>query len=392
MALTPEELERRKAHFVTRTAQYISLGYDRLVAPAFVLDAAGSLEGPVLDLGTGMGLMAREAARRGLEVVSADIAAEDQQVAAFLTDDPALASRIRFTLADGAALPFPNGYFGCAVTMDVLHHLADGAAVLKEVLRVVKPGGLVILGEFSAEGFALVSNVHLGEGRVHAEGPVTLDWSRGFLSGLGTKELALREGHLHRAAVLQTSADAGAPRAFAALDRPGLLRALDVFAKNWLAHDGCWFLAAEKRYGMETAMELDAASWRLFAAAEARRIMEAFSIPRGGGLCALEQALTYRMYSFINPYRVEWSEAGRTLRFFMEACRVQETRHRKGLPDFPCKVVGEVEFETFARTVDARIGTRCLHCPPDSEAHGHCCWEFRISGVSQDNPKAGDAN
>ncbi len=382
MALTPEELDRRKAHFWTRTAQYKSLGFDRLVAPAFVLDAAGSLAGPVLDLGTGMGLMAREAARRGLEVASVDVAVEDQQVAAFLTDDPALAGRIRFTLADGAALPFPDGYFGCAVTMDVLHHLADGAAVLKEVLRVVRPGGLVILGEFSAEGFALVSDVHAEEGRVHPEGPVTLDWSRGFLSGLGAKELALREGHLHRAAVLQTSADEGAPPVFAALDRRGLFNALGVFAKNWLAHDGCWFLAAEKRYGLETAVELDAASWRLFAAAEARRIMEAFSIPPGGGLRALERALAYRMYSFINPYRVEWSEDGGVLRFYMEACRVQETRHRKGLPDFPCKSVGEVEFETFARTVDRRIEARCLHCPPEPETHGHCGWEFRISGAA----------
>src|SRR5512146_662999 len=93
------------------------------------------------------------------------------------------------------------------------------------------------------------------------------------------------------------------PAAFAALDRDGLLTALDVFAKNWLAHDGSWFLAAEERHGMGAAIEMDAASWRRFAEAEARRILEAFSIPRGGGLDALEKALLLRMYSFINPCR-----------------------------------------------------------------------------------------
>lgn len=167
---------------------------------------------------------------------------------------------------------------------------------------------------------------------------------------------------------------------FASLDREGLLKALDVFAKHWLAHDGCWFLAAEERYGLQTAIELDTESWRRFAAAEARRIMEAFDIPKNGGLAALERALAFRMYSFINPYRFERSADGATLRFSMESCRVQDTRHRKGLPDFPCKSVGIVEFETFARTVDPRIVTACVSCPPDAEAKGHCLWEFRVAG------------
>jgi len=42
----------------------------------------------------------------------------------------------------------------------------------------------------------------------------------------------------------------------------------------------------------------------------------------------------------------------------MDVCRVQETRRRKGLPDFPCKTVGTVEFTTFAATVDRRIDLR----------------------------------
>ena len=115
---------------------------------------------------------------------------------------------------------------------------------------------------------------------------------------------------------------------------------------------------------MEAAIDLDTASWRRFAAAEARRIMSAFAIPPGGGLESLRQALSYRMYSFINPWRVEATADG-GLRFFMESCRVQDTRHRKGLPDFPCRSVGQVEFETFARTVDPRAsGPRACTARP----------------------------
>ncbi len=84
-------------------------------------------------------------------------------------------------------------------------------------------------------------------------------------------------------------------KTFATMEREDLLRALAMFARNWLAHDGCWFLAAEERFGMDTAIALDTASWARFAAAEARRIMATFGIPEGGGLPALEEALGLRL-------------------------------------------------------------------------------------------------
>lgn len=168
------------------------------------------------------------------------------------------------------------------------------------------------------------------------------------------------------------------PNAFEAMSREDLLRALEMFAKNWLAHDGCWFLAAEERFDMETAMDLDTRSWKRFAAAEARRIMSTFNISERGGLEALETALSLRLYAVINSQRTEWSDDGRHLRFFMDVCRVQEARRRKGLPDFPCKAVGTVEFETFAATVDPRIQTTCLHCPPGAAPGTYCGWEFSI--------------
>jgi uncharacterized protein DUF6125 len=166
--------------------------------------------------------------------------------------------------------------------------------------------------------------------------------------------------------------------AFDSMGREDLLRALEMFAKNWLAHDGCWFLAAEEHFGLDTAIELDTRSWERFAAAEAHRIMTTLPIPQQGGLDALEKALGLRMYSIINAQRVEWSEDRKRLRFFMDVCRVQETRRRKGLPDFPCKSVGTVEFETFARTIDSRIRTTCLHCPPEAVEGQYCGWEFSL--------------
>lgn len=165
---------------------------------------------------------------------------------------------------------------------------------------------------------------------------------------------------------------------FETMSRKELLQALTMFAKNWLAHDGCWFLAAERHYGLDAAMRLDADAWGAFAGAEARRILRGFGLAPDGGLATLERALGLRMYALINRQHCEWLDGGARLRFVMDRCRVQETRRRKGLPDFPCRPVGEVEFASFARAVDSRIRVRCLFCPPDAPPGGACAWEFTI--------------
>jgi len=158
--------------------------------------------------------------------------------------------------------------------------------------------------------------------------------------------------------------------------RDDLLLLLDVYAKNWLAHDGCWFLAAEEKYGLATAIELDRKSWERFAPAEARRIMQTFGIT-AGGLASLEKALNYRLYAMINKPSSRWTEDG-ALEFRMNECRVQATRRRKGLPDFPCKPVGIVEFSGFAAAIDPRIRTECVACPPDPVGEAYCTWRFTI--------------
>jgi hypothetical protein len=86
------------------------------------------------------------------------------------------------------------------------------------------------------------------------------------------------------------------------------------------------------------------------------------------------------MYAVLNEQHVEWADNGRTLRFVMDGCRVQDTRRRKGLPDFPCRPVGDVEFSTFASTIDSRVVTRCVHCPPEPNLAGACTWEFTLGG------------
>jgi len=163
------------------------------------------------------------------------------------------------------------------------------------------------------------------------------------------------------------------------LSKEELIDLLEDAAKNWLAHDGLWFLAVEGKFGMETAIELDRWAWERFSPIEAQRIMKRRGLAPGGGLEALEEALQFRLYARINEQEIIRVDE-RTLIFRMKECRVQQARKRKGLPDFPCKPVGIVEYTAFARTIDPRIKTRCIACPPDSHPPEYwCAWEFTIS-------------
>lgn len=190
----------RELAFWTRTRQYLQEGYDRFAAARFVADAAGALAGPALDVGTGRGLLAMALARRGLDVASVDLSAEDQALAAVLARGAGLAGRIRFLLSDAASLPFPGGHFGSAAMMNVLHHLDGAGPALTEMARVVKRGGRIVVADFTEEGFALVARVHCAEGSSHPCSEVTADTARRILAGLGWRLGGEAQGHLQRVA------------------------------------------------------------------------------------------------------------------------------------------------------------------------------------------------
>jgi hypothetical protein len=162
------------------------------------------------------------------------------------------------------------------------------------------------------------------------------------------------------------------------LPKEKLLKIIDVYAKAWQAMDGAYFLALEKKYGMDVAIEMDKEAWKIFSPIEARRIMKEFDIPSNGGLKSLEQALAYRVYARLNKQSTQWLDKN-TLRFTMNECRIQVARNRKGLPDFPCRQVGEIEYSFFAETIDPRIKTRCVFCPPGEHPDdAYCRWEFTV--------------
>lgn len=165
------------------------------------------------------------------------------------------------------------------------------------------------------------------------------------------------------------------------LSREELIKIIIDDAKNWLAHDGLWFQAVEKRYGIDVAIDADKEAWKYFTVIEAKRIMERLGMLPGGGIPALVECLRHRLYARLNLQDIIELSENRVV-FRMLDCRVQSARKRKGLEDFPCREVGIVEYSEFARTVDPRITTCCIACPPDKHPDAFwCAWEFTLEGA-----------
>jgi ubiquinone/menaquinone biosynthesis C-methylase UbiE len=184
-------------------AVYRAHGHDRLSAVRWVVDQAGPLVEPVLDTGTGKGLLALEFARRGFDVVSVDVSAEQQRIAALNAEHERLRSRVALVRAHAGRLAFRDAVFGCVATMDTLHHLRDAAPILTEAVRVLRPGGTLLLAEFTRQGFEIVDRVHREEGRRHPVGPVTLSWAEAFLRSRGLAHRASARAHEHAVVVFE---------------------------------------------------------------------------------------------------------------------------------------------------------------------------------------------
>ena len=196
-------LSERKKAFENRTKLYLNAGFDRFSAARIVAGSAGPIAGPALDVGTGKGVLAMAIASLGIDVVSVDIDEDEQVLAELLACEAGVSERIRFIRCDASSLPFPDNHFGYVAMMDVLHHLAKPAPVLKEMLRVVKPGGIIILADFSRSGFELVARIHSEEGRTHPESGATLSAARTTLETEGMSLLREVEGHHHEIIVLK---------------------------------------------------------------------------------------------------------------------------------------------------------------------------------------------
>ena len=108
----------------------------------------------ILEVGCGNGGVARYLSEklRAKNYTAVDIDPKMIAQAESLTERN---SRLIFQAADFCNLPFDDKSFDAVVVMDVLHHLINWKKGIKEVHRVLKNGGKLLLREYSIETFSV---------------------------------------------------------------------------------------------------------------------------------------------------------------------------------------------------------------------------------------------
>jgi len=136
------------------TNDVLSLGQDRAWRRATVAAVEARPGHSVLDIAAGTGTSSEPFADAGVQVVPADFSVGMLRVGRRRRPD------LAFTAADAMRLPFADDSFD-AVTMSFgLRNVSDTDAALTEFLRVTKPGGRLVVCEFSAPTNAAFRTVY----------------------------------------------------------------------------------------------------------------------------------------------------------------------------------------------------------------------------------------
>lgn len=139
----PQELFAPIARTYERGSALLSLGLEGGWRRRLVERAAPHAGDTYLDVATGTGLVARELRRAsGCRVIGMDITAE-MLVAAARND------AIRYVQGRAEGLPFHDASFDGLTFTYLLRYVEDPTATMRELARVVRPGGRIAMLEFS---------------------------------------------------------------------------------------------------------------------------------------------------------------------------------------------------------------------------------------------------
>jgi len=116
-------------------------------------------ETSILDVGCGAGFLANPLAGEGYQVTGIDMSEDSLSVARRFDSTKS----VNYMHADAYSLPFPDHSFDVVTAMDFLEHVEDPASVIKELSRVLKPGGIFIFHTFNRNFLAYLVIIKLVE-------------------------------------------------------------------------------------------------------------------------------------------------------------------------------------------------------------------------------------
>lgn len=139
----------------------LSLRIDRRWRRKTIQEAAKGHPARILDVATGTADLAIEAARlQPQEIIGADIAAEMLRIGQRKIGRKNLSHLIRLVQADSENLPFGDGYFDLVTVAFGVRNFEHVEQGIREMQRVLRPGGRLLVLEFSSPGQPLFNRLY----------------------------------------------------------------------------------------------------------------------------------------------------------------------------------------------------------------------------------------
>ena len=128
----------RLYHFVIADAMAVQ----RPTKYKLVREFLGDSLGVVADIGCGPGVFIRHMSARAKYVLAADIDCDSLDRVRLRHKD---LTNVEFIVTSANALPFPDEYLDTILLLEVLEHLVDDHAAVREMRRVLRPGGRLVV-------------------------------------------------------------------------------------------------------------------------------------------------------------------------------------------------------------------------------------------------------
>ena len=153
--------------FLERMEFYRKLGLDHIHEREFVLRKSLPVKGKILEVGTGKGHFSLVLAKNGYSFTTIDVDRESQNIARMNLAYYKMQNFADFKIEDVYDLSFPDFSFDVIFCIHVYHHLENPSRALEEMVRVLSPGGKIILSDFSQAGMGIINKCHCIEHREH---------------------------------------------------------------------------------------------------------------------------------------------------------------------------------------------------------------------------------
>ena len=150
-----------------RDTLFRRFGYNSIASLKFILAKILPLSGHVLEIGTGKGRFLAALTKHADRITTLDVDAEQQRAAKLHIRQTRAGCGIRFVVHDAGHLPWPDASFDTVASVNTFHHLERPMRVFKEMLRVLRPGGKLVLCDLSPRGFQIFDRIHRFEGGTH---------------------------------------------------------------------------------------------------------------------------------------------------------------------------------------------------------------------------------